>query len=81
MRCHRQDVIVDVGVFLFSGLVTVASFKSISLLVLELWQFFIRDWQEIWKSEIPSSEFWAISGNWEKLWIPNLVQIYLMKWY
>ena len=35
----------------------------LSSLVLELWQFsFIRDWPEIWKSEIPPSEFCPISG-------------------
>ena len=37
---------------------------SISLLVMELWRLsFIRDWPEIQKSEIPSSEFWWISGQ------------------
>ena len=56
----RRDVFVsflDVILFL-SGLVTSPSFMSISSLVLELWQFlFIRDWPEIWKSEIPFLSF------------------------
>ena len=46
---------------------------SISLLVLELWQFsFIRDWPETQKSEIPPSEFCPISGDWAEWRIPNL---------
>ena len=73
---HRHDVIVnffDVVLFLLSSLVNGPSFISISLLVLELWQFtFISDWPEILKSEIPSSEFFQISGDWSKLEIPNL---------
>ena len=28
---------------------------------------FIRDWAEIWKSEIPPSEFCTISGDWGEL--------------
>ena len=58
------------------------SFMSISWLVLELWQFyFIRDWPEIRKSEIPSSEFCPISGDWGKLWIPNLARVSLIEYY
>ena len=54
----------------------------ISLLLLELWQFlFIRDWPEIWKSEIPLSEFGPISWDWGKLVVPNLTQMSLMKSY
>ena len=42
-----------VAVLYLSSLVTGSSFMSISLLVLELWQFsFIRAWPEIQKSEI-----------------------------
>ena len=52
----------EVALFLLSSLVAGPSFTSISLLVLELWQFpFIRDCPEIKKSEIPSSEFYPIS--------------------
>ena len=44
---------VDV-LFLLSNLVTGPSFMSISSLVMDLEQFyFIRDWPEIWKLEIP----------------------------
>ena len=47
----RYDVIFvffDVALFLFEILVTGPRFMSISLLVLDLWQFsFIRDWLEI----------------------------------
>ena len=68
--------------FLLSSLVTGPSFMSISSLVLELWQFsFIREWPEIWKSEIPPSQFCAISGDWEKLEIPNLARMSLIKCY
>ena len=53
-----------------------SKFQIKSLLVLELYQFlFIRDWPEILKSEIPSSEFSPISGDWGKLGIPNLAQM------
>ena len=55
---------------------------SISSLVLELWQSsFIRDWPEIWELEIPPSGFCQISGDWGKLWIPNLARISLIKYY
>ena len=72
----------DVVLFLLSSLVTGPSFMLISSLVLELWQFsFIRDWPEIWKSEIPPSEFCPISGDWVKLWIPNLTRMSLIECY
>ena len=72
----------DLAVFLLSSLVTGPSFMSISSLVLELWQFpFIRDWPEIRKSEIPPSEFCPISGDWGKLWIPNLARMSLIECY
>ena len=72
----------DVFLFFLSSLVTGPSFMSISSLVLELWQFsFIKDWPEIWKSEIPPSEFCQMSGDCDKLWIPNLAQMSLIKFY
>ena len=55
---------------------------SISLWVMELWQFsFIRDWPEIQILEIPSSEFWQISGHWGELGIPNFTGMSIMKCY
>ena len=72
----------DLVLFLLSSLVTGPRFMSISSLVLELWQFsFIRDWPEIRKSEIPPSEFCPISGDWGKLWIPNLARMSLIECY
>ena len=72
----------DVGLFLLSSLVTCLSFMSISLLVLELWQFsFIRDWPEIRKSEIPPSEFCPISEDWNGLCMPNLARMSLIEFY
>ena len=72
----------DVVLFLFSSLVTGPSFMSISSLVLKLWQFsFIRDWPEIQKSEIPTSEFFPISGDWGELWTPNLTWMSLIECY
>ena len=63
-----HDVIVkffDVTLFFSSSLVIGPSFMSISSLVLELWQFsFVRDWPEIRRLEIPSPEFFPISGDW-----------------
>ena len=70
------------AVFFLSNLVTRPNFMSISGLVLELWQFsFIKDWPETWKSEIPPSEFFPISGDWRELRIPNLAQMCLIKCY
>ena len=77
----RNDVIVkffDVLLFLLLNLITGPCLMSISLLVLELWQFsFIRSWPEIWKMEIPPSEFCPISEDWGKLGIPNLAWMFL----
>ena len=72
----------DVALFLLSRLVTGPSFMSLSSLFLELWQFsFIRDWPEIQKSEILTSEFFPISGDWSKLWIPILARMSLIEYY
>ena len=72
----------EVVLFFLSSLVTGRSFMSISSLVLELWQFsFIRDWPEIRKSEIPSSEFCPISGDWDELWVPNLARMSVTECY
>ena len=72
----------DVVLFLLLSLVTGSSFMSISSLVLKLWQFsFIRDWPEIRKSEIPTSEFFPISGDWGEWWIPNLAWMFLIECY
>ena len=43
--------------------------------------FFYKDWPEIRKSEIPPSEVWPISEDWDELWIPNSAQIFLIKYY
>ena len=68
--------------FLSSSLVSGPSFMSISLLILELWQFpFIRDWPEIRKSEIPSSKVCPIFGSWGELGIPYWTQRFLIKCY
>ena len=57
----------DVVLFFLSRLVTCPSLVSMSSLVLKLWQFpFMQDWSEVWKSEIPLSEFFPISGDWGK---------------
>ena len=69
---------------IFFDVVSLFKFRywSVSSLVLELWQFpFIRDWPEIWKSEIPPSEFCPISGDWGELWIPNLAWMSLIECY
>ena len=41
--------------------------------------FFYKDWPEIRKSEIPSSNVCSISGDWEELGIPNLPRMSLIK--
>ena len=89
MTMHSQfsdmtssSVFFDVILFLLSSLVTGPSFMSISSLVLELWQFyFVRDWPEIQKSEIPPSGFCPISGDWGELWIPNSARRFPIKYY
>ena len=68
--------------FLLSSLVTSLSFMSVSSQVLELWQFsFMRDWPEILKTEIHPSGFYPMSGDWDKLGIPNLARMSLVKCY
>ena len=58
----------SVVVFLLSSLVTGPSFISLSLLVLELWQFLsIRDWSEIRKSG--NAPVWAFPNIWRLGWI------------
>ena len=37
--------------------------------------YFIRDWPQVWKSEICLSKFCVISGGWSKLGIPNVAQM------
>ena len=72
----------EVSLFILSGLVTSPSFMSVSWLVLELWQFlFIKGWPKIQKSEIPPSESCPISWDWDKLGIPKLGQMFLIKFY
>ena len=72
----------DVVLFLLLSLVNGPTFMSIASLVLELWQFsFIRDWPKIWKSEIPTSEFFLISWDWGELCILNLARMFLRECY
>ena len=55
---------------------------SILILVIELYRLsFIRDWPEIRKSEIPSSEFCPMSGDGGELWIPKLAWMFLIEYY
>ena len=78
---HGQ-IFFDVILFILSSLVAGSSFMSVSFLVLKLWQLsFIKDWSEIRKSEIPSSEFCQISGDWGESGIPYLVWVFLIKCY
>ena len=68
--------------FCFSCQISGPNLMSISSHVLEFWQFsFIKDWPEIWKSEIPPSEFCPISRDWGKLGTPKLARISLIKCY
>ena len=67
--------------FLLSSLVTGLNFMRKLSSVLELWQCFLRNWPEIRKSEIAPSEFCPIFGDWDKLRIPNMARMFLMKCY
>ena len=76
-----SSIFCDIVLFLLSSLVTGPSLMSISSLALELWQFsFIRDWPEIRIGNTPS-DFCPISGDWNKLGIPNLARMSLIKCY
>ena len=67
---------------LLSILVIGSSFMSVSWLVLELWQFpFMKNLQEIGKSEITPSEFFPIPGDWDESGIPKLARRFLIKCY
>ena len=81
-RPHRQ-IFFSAVLFFLSNLVTGPSFMSMSSLVLELWKFwqlyFIKDWPEIWKSEIPSHEFCPVSGDEADLWYQIWYECLLMK--
>ena len=67
----------EIVLVLLSSLVT---FMPISAMSLELWQFyFIGDWAEIQKFEIPMSKFYPISGDWGELGTPNFAWMSLMK--
>ena len=58
----------------------VLEFMSVSCPVLELQKFsLINDLSEIWKSDIPLSEFYPLSGDCGELEIPNLARISLIK--
>ena len=72
----------DAILFFLSILVTGPSSMSISSLVLELWHLsFIRGWPEIWRSKIPPSLFYPVSGDQSKLGLPNLARMFLIKCY
>ena len=61
MTWHNRRNFFGFVLFVLSSLVTGPSFMSISLLVLELWQFlFIRNWPEIWKSEKIMPNIWRL---------------------
>ena len=74
------SIFFDIVLFLLLILVNGASFMSISSLVHWFWNydnFFL--WPEIQISEIPPSEICPISGDWAKLWIPNLTWVSLIE--
>ena len=79
---HQSSNFCKVALLFLSTSVTGPSSMLISSLVPELWQFsFVRDWSEIQKLEIPSSEFCAVSKDWGELQIPNLARIKISnKW-
>ena len=79
----RYDVIVK---FFWHCHVSFVKFsywsQSVSWVVIELRKFwFVTNWPEIRKSEIPSYEFCPISGDWSELGISNLAGMSLMKSY
>ena len=81
----RHDVIVKFFWRCFVSLVKFSYWFKIHVNIITgsgiMTIFFIRDWPEIRKSEIPPSEFCPISGDWGKLWIPNLARMSPIKYY
>ena len=68
--------------FFWPSLITGSSLMKVSWLVLGLWQFsFIKDWQEIQKSNITPPEFFRIPQYWGKLATANFSQMFVIKCY
>ena len=84
----RQDVIVKCFWGCFVSLVKSSYWSKFHVSIITgsgimkfLKFFFIRDWPEIRKSKILTSEFCPISGDWDQLWIPNLARMSLIECY
>ena len=66
----------------FEGVVKLTLLPSYTHTKAVLWQFcFIQDWPVIWKSEIPSSEFFPKSWDWVRQEMPILVRMSLINCY
>ena len=81
---RQNEVIVNFSWRYFVSLVKCTyCFMPISSLILEWCQFsFIRDWPKIQKLEIPRLSFaQPISKDWDKLEIPVLLRMFLIKYY
>ena len=82
--CHH-DVIVNFFWRYFVSLVKICYWSKFHVNIFTgsgvMTIYCIRDWPEVWKSEIPASEFCPVSGDWGKLGIANLAWMSLMKCY
>ena len=81
----RHDVIAKLFWRLFVSLIKSSYWSKFHVNIITgsgvMTTFFIRNWPEIRKLEIPKSEFFPISGDCGKLRIPNLARMSLMKFY
>ena len=83
----RHDVIVKV---FWCGFVCLVKFSYWSKFhvniingfgIMTIFFYKERNWPEIRKSEIPTSEFCPLSGDWDKSWIANLAWMCLIECY
>ena len=71
----------EIVLFILSSLVTSPSFMSISPLVMELWQFFLKGIDQKSGNQKYPRLIFAQSADWGKLGITKLARISLTKWY
>ena len=79
----RHDIIFKVFWRGFVSLVTFSDCSKFHVNIITgsgiMTNFFLRDWTEIRKSEIPPSEVCPMYGDWDELRISNLTRMSLIK--
>ena len=79
----RHDIIVNIFKVFFVSLVNFSYWSKFFINIITvsgfMTIFFYKGLTITQKSEIPLSEFCPISGDWDKLEIPNLIRMFLVK--